>query len=516
MIFPNRRDFLKAAGPTAASFLLRQNSPAASPKRDFPNIVFILADDMGYGDLACQNPESKIPTPNLDKLAGESMLFTDAHSPSAVCTPTRYSILTGRYCWRTELKRGVLWPWDKPLIESDRLTAARLLKDSGYHTACIGKWHLGWNWATTDGTRINDTLTSGIYNEEKRTAFGNKIDYSERIGGGPLTKGFDYYFGDDVPNFPPYCFIENDKTLGIPDEMKPLSMFGHPGMMVKSWKLDTVMPAITEKAVDYIEKRAKYSFGQPFFLYFTLTAPHTPIAPASEFHGSSHAGAYGDYVVQVDHTAGEILRAIERSGNTGNTLVIFSSDNGSPGRDGTDMNGEINSVRKYGHNPSRPWRGIKADAWDGGHRVPFIVRWPGRIPAGSVCDELVCQVDFLATVAAILGQKLPDTAGEDSCSILPLLEGEKPEAPLREAVIHHSGDGLFCVRQGKWKLILGLGAGGFSGGIRKAEPGEPKGQLYDMYADPEERNNVYEIHPEVVHKLGYLLEKYRKSGRSTP
>jgi len=518
----DRRRFLKAAGLGAGALALGAGVPRAESFSAGPNIVFILADDMGYGDLACQNPESKIPTPNLDRLAREGVRFTDAHSPSAVCTPTRYGILTGRYCWRTELKKGVLWPWDRPLIEPDRLTVGGLLRSAGYHTACVGKWHLGWDWPTTDGSRINDELPPGRYDAKKRPPFGEKIDFSKPIGGGPVTRGFDFYFGDDVPNFPPYCFIEDDRVTKIPTVPKPDGMFGHKGVMADGWRLDAVMPEITRRAVDYIASRAARAQGaggaprQPFFLYFPLTAPHTPIAPAAEFKGKSRAGAYGDYVFQVDHSVGEIMGALDVHGLRGDTLVIFTSDNGSPGRDGTGMSGKPNSVRKFEHDPSRPWRGIKADAWDGGHRVPFIARWPGEIPAGKESAELVCHVDFMATVAAIVERELPADAGEDSHDILPALKGKELAHLIREAVIHHSGGGLFCVRQGRWKLILGLGAGGFSGGIKKPKPGEPEGQLYDLEADPAESRNLYARHPEKVARLTALLEKYKASGRSAP
>lgn len=500
----NRRDFLRTIGVGASSFLMPSVFAAADSRKEYPNIIFILADDMGYGDLACQNPESKIPTPNLDRLAAEGMRFTDAHSPSAVCSPTRYGILTGRYCWRSRLKSGVLRPWDKPLIEPDRLTVAQLLKDVGYHTACIGKWHLGWEWPTRDGKPLNNKSA------------GSSVDFTKAIGGGPTAAGFDYYFGDDVPNYPPYCFIENDRTVGMPSVMKPQSMFGNAGVMLEGWKLDAVMPAITRKAVEFIKTRVRDPQVKPFFLYFALTAPHTPIAPAKEFQGKSQAGAYGDYVFQVDHAVGQILRAVERAGIANNTLLIFTSDNGSPGRDGTNMSGPLNSVRKYEHNPSRPWRGIKADAWEGGHRIPFLARWPGHIPAGCASSELICQIDFMATVAAILGKELPADAGQDSYNLLGVLKERALKTPLREAVVHHSGGGLFCIRQGKWKLIMGLGPGGFSGGIRKPKPGEPEGQLYDLKADPAEEWNLYERHSEIVQKLSALLERYKKSGRSAP
>ncbi len=504
-----RRAFLNTMGLMGSSFLLGSTGctkiSAALTKtkhpKQLPNIIFILADDMGYGDLACQNPESKIPTPNLDKLAQQGTRFTNSHSPSAVCSPTRYAILTGRYCWRTRLKRWVLWPWEKPLIDKNRLTVAQLLKDAGYHTACIGKWHLGWDWPFQDGKPL------------KKSDTGKTIDFHKAIKGGPTAVGFDYYFGDDVPNFPPYCFIENDHTIGIPTELKPKSMFGHRGMMLKGWRLDAVMPTITDKAVNYIKNNAKSK--KPFFLYFALTAPHTPIAPAPQFRHKSKAGPYGDYVYEVDYCVGRVIDTLNQLGIIGDTLIIFTSDNGSPGRDGTNMGGPINSIRrKYHHNPSRPWRGIKADAWDGGHHVPFIACWKGHIPAHRVCAEPICHVDFMATAAALVGKKLPKNAAEDSYNMLNVLLGKPYHHPVRPAIISHSGAGLFCVRQGKWKLILGLGAGGFSGPILRPKPGQPHGQLYDMKNDPKEQKNVYLEHPDIVKKLTKLLDKYKKLGRS--
>ncbi|MFH1742676.1 MAG: sulfatase-like hydrolase/transferase [bacterium] len=516
MNFLCRRDFLKVAGAGGLAAMMPLAAQSEQAAQKYPNIVFILADDMGFGDLACQNPDTKIPTPCLDQLAKEGIRFTDAHSPSAVCSPTRYSILTGRYAWRSRLKDSVLWPWDAPLIEPGRLTVAQLLKQHGYNTACIGKWHLGWDWATSDGSRMNDQIPVGKYDDKIRTAFGKKIDFTQPIANGPTQKGFDYYFGDDVPNFSPYCFIENDRTIGIPTEEKPDSMFGTPGPMLKGWKLDEVMPALTRKAVEFIKAKPgqgpfNKSETKPFFLYFPLTAPHTPIAPAPEFKGKSQADGYGDYVYQVDWTVGQVLKALDESGQVDNTLVIFTSDNGSPGRDGTDMAGPPNSVRKYGHNPSYIYRGIKADAWDGGHRVPFLARWPKHIQPGSTSDEIICHVDFMATCATLLGYALPDNAGEDSYNILPALLGEKSEKPIREATVHHSINGMFAIRQGKWKLILGRGSGGWS---KESKEADPPMQLYDVYGDPSETINLYAKHPEIVEQLTNLLEKYKKEGRS--
>jgi len=505
-----RREFLRRAGVSlAAATAAGRLARAAPAARDLPNIVFILADDMGYGDLNCQNPESKIPTPHLDRLAAESMRFTDAHAPTSVCTPTRYAILTGRYCWRSSLKRGVLWAWGRPLIEDGRLTVGGLLKRHGYRTGCVGKWHLGWDWRTADGEVVLGGGAGG----------GNvdRIDFRKPVAGGPLTKGFDYYFGTAVPNFPPYCFLENDRTVGIPTVPKPKTMFGHPGPMLPGWKLEEILPGLEAKAVEFVDRHVKAAPDRPFFLYFPLTGPHTPIAPTKEFQGKTKAGAYGDFVHQIDHHVGRLLAALKRSGVADNTLVIFTSDNGSPCRDGTAMSGPVGSVRRLGHDPSRPWRGLKSDAWDGGHRVPFLARWPGRIQAGAVSDEPICHVDFLATVAALLGEALPEDAGEDSHNLLPVLLGRPYRRPLREAIVHHSGNGMFAVRQGQWKLILGRGSGGFSkpSSVRP-KPGEPKGQLYDLRADPAEQHNLWSERQDVVRRLTALLDKYKHAGRSVP
>ncbi len=507
---------LQLLGVTVGVFLLggcaaKTASKTAEQSQPLPNIVYILADDMGYGDPGCYNPESKIPTPNMDRLANEGIRFTDAHSPSSVCTPTRYSILTGRYAWRSRLKKAVLWSWDKPLIETDRLTVPEMLKQRGYHTACIGKWHLGWDWPTTDSSQIDDQLKVGQYNEKVRAAFGQKVDFTQPIKGGPLDCGFDYYFGDDVPNFPPYCFIENDRVVENPSETKPKAMFGTAGPMCPDWKLEAVMPALTEKATDYIRQQAKQSQQQPFFLYFALTAPHTPIVPADEFAGKSRAGRYGDYVYQVDWTIGQIMEELFRQSLEDNTLIIVTSDNGSPARDGTNACGSARSVIKYDHNPSGKLRGIKADIWEGGHRVPFIARWPDKIRPGLVSHETICHVDLMATVASVLSIELPDNAAEDSYDILPVLLDKPHDGPIRPATVHHSIQGVFGIRRGKWKYVDGVGSGGWSG---KGD-GLP-GQLYDMEADPKESNNLYESpeHQTIIKELKALLTRYKDQGYS--
>ena len=472
-----------------------------------PNIIWIMADDMGYGDLACQNPDSKIPTPNLDRLAIQGIRFTDAHSPSAVCTPTRYGVLTGRYCWRSRLKRGVLGPFDQALIEDERLTVPALLKAHNYHTACIGKWHLGWNWKKVDGTLAQP--------RGKGEDFVYQIDFSQAIGEGPTTRGFDYYFGTAVPNYPPYCYIENDRTVGIPTVLKPDTMFGnYPGLMLEDWDLVQILPDLTSQAIEYIDDQSKSKNASPFFLYFPLTGPHAPIAPAPEFIGKSQAGAYGDFVYQIDWLVGQVMAALERNGQSENTLLIFTSDNGSPGRDGTNMLGAINSVKRFGHHPSYIYRGIKADIWDGGHRIPFVARWPGRINAGQISQEPICLVDLMATIAGILGVDLPENAGEDSYNILPALCGENLSEPIREAIVHHSIDGTFAIRKGKWKMIQGVGSGGWTKSGKP--PLEIKGQLYDMDNDPQEEKNLWSQQPEIIQQLEGLLVKYQVQGRSRP
>jgi arylsulfatase A len=485
---------------------------ACSEKNQQPNVVIILADDLGYGDPQVYNSESKIPTPNIDGLAKEGMRFTDAHSPSSVSSPTRYGLLTGEYAWRTELKKGVLWMWDKPLIAKGKLTFPKMLKSKNYATACIGKWHLGWRWPSnqTEGF-MNDSISIGDYSLKGRNNLWEKIDFSKPLGGGPLEAGFDYYFGDDVPNFAPYTFFENNKLVEIPNLIKPTDMYGGPGPMSEGWDLTQVMPEITKRAVKYIEEQSKND--NPFFLYFTLTAPHTPIAPTDKFKGKSEAGLYGDFVNEVDWSVGQIVEALKKSGEFENTILVFTSDNGSPQRDGTNMGGAIASVKKYGHDPSRPWRGMKADIWEGGHRVPFIASWPEKIKANTVSDQVICLTDIISSVASVLGVPKEDGTMEDSYDISPVLFGNNQ--PVRESIVHHSIDGIFAIRKGDWKLILGKNSGGFSKGLKiEGIPVDTDGQLYNLAKDPAEQTNLYAVHPEKLKELTALLNQYKKVGYS--
>jgi len=451
---------------------------ADAPTR--PNIVYILADDFGFGDATCFNTKGKLPTPNIDRLAKEGMRFTDAHSGSAVCSPTRYGILTGRYAWRTRLRRGVLGPYDPPLIAADRLTVPSFLREQGYHTACVGKWHLGWDWPRKDGAVVFD----------------------QPIRNGPTARGFDQYFGTDVPNYPPYCFLENDRTVGRPTARKETAdLDGRPGPMLPGWKFDAILPTLTEKAVGYVGERARE--GKPFFLYFPLTSPHEPIAPSARFKGKSGISDLADFFLETDWAVGQVLQALDRHGLAGDTLVFFTGDNGHARYTG------LPALQKAGHQPSGPWRGYKGDIWEGGHRVPFLARWPGKIKAGTTCEETICHTNLLATCAALLGRPLPDDAGEDSGNILPLLLGEARAQPAFEAVVHQAADGTLALRRGRWKLVFGPEPG------KTAGPAERPMHLYDLMADPGETRDVQADHADHVKELTTLMEKYITQGRST-
>ncbi len=460
-----------------------------APRR--PNIVCILADDMGYGDVSALHPASKIKTPHIDRLVREGMSFDDAHSGSAVCTPTRYGLLTGRYCWRSRLKSGVLNGFSPALIEPGRPTVASLLREGGYATACVGKWHLGMDFPTKDGKPANP----------------RNVDWAGRIRRSPLENGFDSYYGiSGSLDMPPFIWIDGDRFVGAATARKT---FLRTGPAEPSFETVETLPEIGRRAVAYIEGRADK--GQPFFLYVPLTSPHTPIVPSPEFRGKSPVGAYGDFCEQTDAVVGDICAALARAGLAEDTLVLFTSDNGCSPAAGTAQ------LERKGHFPSAGRRGYKADVFEGGHRVPFVVRWPGRVVPGSRYAETVCLTDVLATCAELADVRVPDTAGEDSVSLCPALLGET-QAPLREATVHHSINGSFAIRKGKWKLELCPGSGGWSAPKpkSKAEEGLPPVQLYDMASDPAERRNLQAEYPEVVRELTALLTRYRREGRSVP
>jgi arylsulfatase A-like enzyme len=439
------------------------------------------------------------------------MRFTDAHAPTAVCTPTRYAILTGRYSWRSRLQRNVLGPWDPPLIAADRLTVPKLLKLHGYTTVCLGKWHLGWAWPTKNGQPARsgaDRLSN--------------VDFTRPIGNGPITRGFDAYFGVDLPNYPPYCFIEGDRTVGIPSQPN-LPEHNRPGPMVPGWDWVEIMPELTRRAVRRIEETAATSPRTPLFLYLALTAPHYPVVPAAEFRGKSEAGAFGDFVQQVDATVGRVLDALKRTGLAEDTLVIFTSDNG-PEITGEVKPGVYDRAQQYGHFSMGPLRGAKRDAWEGGHRVAFLARWPGKVAAGTVSDQTIAHVDLMATLAALLETRLPDNAGEDSVNLLPVLLGKQGPAPIREATVFQSASGKFVLRKGDWVLIdartgddnAKRGEPAWFKQLRGYTPHDRTGELYDLRHDLSQRHNVYTERPEVVRALKELLEQYKRDGRSTP
>jgi arylsulfatase A-like enzyme len=496
-----------------------------------PNIIYFFVDDMGYGDASCLNPEGKIHTPNIDRLAREGMIFTDAHSTSAVCSPSRYSVLTGRYNWRSTLQKGIVPVYGDPLIDGDRLTVPGYLKQHGYHTACIGKWHLGQGWDFDPdreyfypyngyGAAAPESGHPHPATPEEQATWAKA--FSKPTTGGPTRRGFDYYFGVDIPNWPPYCFLENDRTVGTPSEWLPEHLLGDnlaafPGPAMPYWNFEQLLPTWGAKAEDYIGKRAREE--EPFFLYMAMTSPHTPLSVNKRFIGKSGLhNLYADLVIETDHVFGQVLDALKKYGIEDNTLVMFTSDNGCAHYIGANTDGRGNcesALEPQGHFPSGPYRGYKSDAWDGGHRIPCLARWPGKIEAGSTCHQLVSLSDLMATCADILNAPLPDTAGEDSISMLPLFRD--PETPVRENVVHHSFHGKFAIRNGRWKLVLCPGSGGWTHRDEDAvKEGLPLVQLYDMQADPGEQQNLYREHPEIVEELRALLEKQVADGRSTP
>ncbi len=492
------------------ALLWQVESHAAAAK---PNIVYILCDDLGYGDVACLNPEGKIKTPHMDQLAKEGMTFTDAHSGSAVCTPTRYGVITGRYAWRSKLKSSVLGGISPRLIEQGRETVASFLKKQGYATACIGKWHLGMDWVIKPSKDVSELSI------EKQDQVWN-VEYDKPIKNGPNSVGFDYYFGISASlDMVPYTYIENDHVTVNPTEDKEFAMFygvegknTRKGPTAPGFDAMNVLPDLTKKAVAYINQQgAPAKKGTPFFLYLPLASPHTPILPTKEWQGKSGLNSYGDFVMQTDWAIGAVMKALENNGLTENTVIIFTSDNG------CSPSANYPELLAKGHNPSHIFRGTKADIFEGGHHVPFIVRWPAKVKAGSFYDHTVCLTDFFATAADILGKKLPDAAGEDSVSLLPVLLG-KTKKPVREATVHHSINGAFAIRQGEWKLELCPDSGGWSAPRpgRNDTTGLPPIQLYNLTSDIGEKNNVQADHPEVVAKLTKLLEKYVAEGRSTP
>ena len=499
-------------------------SNAAGERGQPPNIVYVFVDDMGYGDASCLNPQGGIHTPNIDRLAREGMTFTDAHSTSAVCSPSRYSVLTGRYNWRSRLQKGIVGLYGDPLIAENRLTVPGFLKQHGYHTAGIGKWHLGMGWPFEAN---EEDFHPGGFQRDRSPAEIPESDmepsarqqtlwrdvFSRPTTGGPTTRGFDSYFGVDVPNWPPYCFIEDDRTVDIPSTFLPSRLVGdnlasHNGPAMPYWHFEQLLPTWAKKADQYIRERA--DTGEPFFLYLAMTSPHTPLSVNKPWIGASGLNnLYADLVMETDAVFGCVLDALDKHGVAGDTLVLFASDNGCAPYIGVD------ELEAQGHYPSGPYRGYKSDAWDGGHRIPCLARWPGVIRPGSECDQLVCLSDLMATCADIVGDQLPDDAGEDSVSMLPLFR--ETGRPTRDHVVHHSMHGKFAIRDGSWKLVLCPGSGGWTkSDADAAREGLPLVQLYDMAADPGETTNLHAEHPEKVREMVTRLKKLVADGRSTP
>ncbi|MDB4385273.1 arylsulfatase [Opitutaceae bacterium] len=481
---------------------------------DRPNIVIIYADDMGYGDLNIQNPGSKIPTPHLDQLAREGMRFTDAHSSSGICSPSRFALLTGTYHWRRQ--HGIVQSFGPPaFFRDDDYTLPQMLKDAGYHTAAIGKWHLGFDWTFKNppSGRVEQ------WNRVREYYKYEDVDWSQPITGGPLDRGFDYYFGDGTINFPPYAWMENERMLDLPTSEVDINNMPYdtlegnwefrPGPMVEGWNPYDVLPTLTKKAVEWVHQQEA---DQPFFLYFPLPSPHAPIIPNKEFLGKSAAGAYGDFVYQSDWVAGQVLQALEDKGLADNTLVIFTADNGPEAY-------AWERARRYDHFSMGELRGLKRDVWEGGHHVPFIIKWPGRVPAHSVSNEVISQVDIMATIAAVTNTSVPTKAAPDSYNFLPVAEGASLPTPLREATVHNTYDRNWGLRQDKWLYIDGPTGGSrnmpdFFMEMRGYEEFTSEALLFDLEADLGQRNDLSDQHPQRVADMAALLERYQKQGHS--
>ncbi len=476
------------------------NSSTKQVVRSKPNIIIILADDFGLGDIQSYYPGNKISTPNLDNLSTEGMNFYSAHSSSAVCTPTRYGLLTGRYNWRTALQESVITCYEPPLIKKERITLPEMLKENGYNTACIGKWHLGWNW---EGERPNERTNEG------NILYKYRWDYSKSIKGGPNDHGFDYYFGTPAPNVPPFAYIENDHVVELPTatyeyEEGPISMpkvfDGSP--MAPGWKFDQILPDITKAAVEYIHDQSQTK--QPFFLYFSMTSPHEPVAPSKNFAGKSGIAPIADFIMETDWSVGQVLKAVEDAAISENTLIIFTADNGHSYYTGLDK------LLEAEHFPNGIYRGYKGDIWEGGHRVPFIVKWAGKVEANSSTNNLVSVNDIFATCAELVGNtQLPKNTAEDSFSFLNmLLNNKKPVC--RNSLIAHSVHGEFAYLRDSMKIVFALPERNLKLSRGKAA----KQKLYNLNIDPGEKQDIALEYPELVRELTNELRSIVERGTS--
>ena len=492
MAFQTRR--LRSLVMTTALLAFALMCSAANAAK--PNVIVVMADDLGIGDISPTNADCKIKTPNLQQMAAEGLTFLDAHTPSSVCTPTRYGLLTGRYNWRSRLSRGVLSGTSSHLIPADRPTLGHLMKNAGYHTAMVGKWHLGWDWHKE----------------------GNKIDFTKPVKNGPDINGFDQYYGHcGSLDMPPYVWVDTGKITAQPDRVEGVTKgqdrYGwyRKGPIGSDFHIPEVLPHLFDKSIEYVQSRSKQAkSGTPFFLYLALPAPHTPIVPVEPFKDASGLNPYADFVMQMDHHMGQLLKTVKEEGLDDNTLVIFTSDNG------CSPEANFALLAEHGHQPSAIYRGHKADIYEGGHRVPFIARWPGKIDGGGSTKAVACLTDVYATLEAITGQKKQSLGGEDGYSLLPVFAGEATSG--RDTLISHSISGNFAIRQGDWKLCLSAGSGGWSA---PREPdakkrGLPKMQLFNLAEDPGEKTNLVKSEPEMVKQLLLLLDEQVANGRCTP
>ncbi|MEM6362865.1 MAG: arylsulfatase [Planctomycetota bacterium] len=472
---------------------------AATAKADTPNVIIVLADDLGIGDLSATNPDAKISTPHLSELASQGMTFLDAHTSSSVCTPTRYGLLTGRYNWRSRLAKGVLFGYDRHLIPAERPTIAHLLRDAGYHTAMIGKWHLGWDWHRNNESTPQD------------------IDFAEPVVNGPDINGFDQYYAHcGSLDMPPYVWVDSGRCTAIPTRSEGVSRqesaYGwyREGPIAPDFVIDDVLPHLFDQSIQYVRERSTAEKReQPFFLYLPLPAPHTPIVPIAPFKDASGINPYADFVMQVDHHMGQLLATLDEVKQADNTLVLFTSDNGCSPQANFDV------LASHGHDPSAIYRGHKADIYEAGHRVPLIVRWPKRVAPSTTSKATVCLTDVYATLREILGEPL-DNGGEDSFSMMPALAGA--DSTSRRTLISHSVEGRFAIRVGKWKLCLCRGSGGWSEPKEKKAERQnlPEKQLYDLISDPGETTNLIAKYPDVARELESTLTTKIRRGRSTP
>jgi arylsulfatase A len=482
-----------------------------------PNILLILADDLGYGDVRCYNDQAKVATPNLDRLAREGMRFTDAHSPATVCTPTRYSLMTGQMAFRVPDGGAVFTGVGGPsLIAPGRLTLPAMLRANGYATACVGKWHVGLTFSDKDGQPVRGNGVEAV----------RRVDFSRRIAGGPVDIGFDKFFGTACCPTTDwlYAFIENDRVPVPPTQLVDKSSLPkhayaddcRAGLIAPDFPMEEVDMVFLKKSREFLEQHVRQSPGKPFFLYHAAQAVHLPSFAAPQFKGATQSGPHGDFIHQLDWITGELLATLEKLGIADNTLVIFTSDNG------PEVTSVVHMRADYGHDGARPLRGMKRDSWEGGHRVPLLVRWPGKIKGGTTSAQLTSLTDIMATIAAILGVPLPDDAAEDSFNMLPALLGTDP-APIRPYLLQQAFGGArtLSIRRGPWKYLDHPGSGGNRYERDPAlkpfhVPDSAPVALYQLETDPGETNNLQAERPNIVQELKALLEQSKASGRSTP